>query len=197
MRPSRIGRIVRTAALGALAAFGAAAPGSGPAWAESEQALSVGLGWATFSAPGEVMDDMEPEALAPTIGGSFAASYERHVGTDFALRAEVVGGLFYGGADEKKMQSQTASAVLVDAGAALRFDVLKYVPYAFVGIGVLTTGGGPLARTVDPAVVVGGGIDWLQSRARSYGLEARLASFGGDVTVVTIGLRVTARWGYF
>lgn len=196
MRPSRIGRIVRTAALGALAALGAAL-GSGPAWAESEQALSVGFGWATFSAPGEAMGDMEPEALAPTIGGSLAVTYEHHVGTDLALRAEVVGGLFYGGADEKKMQSQTARAFVLDAGASLRFDVLKYVPYAFVGIGVLTARGGPLDRTDDPVVVVGGGLDWLQSRSSSYGLEARLASFVGDVTVVTIGLRGTVRWGYF
>jgi len=171
--------------------------GAGPARAESEQALSVGLGWATFSAPGEAMNGMTPPALSPTIGGSLSVSYERHVGTDLALRAEAVGGLFYGGGDAAKMQSQTASALLADLGAALRFDVLKYVPYAFVGLGAVTTGGGPLDRGTDPVLVVGGGLDWLQSRARSYGLEARVASFGGDVTVVTLGLRGTTRWGYF
>ncbi|HSK04733.1 MAG TPA: hypothetical protein VK932_25960 [Kofleriaceae bacterium] len=171
--------------------------GAGPARAESEQALSVGLGWATFSALGEAMDGREPPSLSPTIGGSLGVSYERHIGTDFALRAELVGGLFYGGGDEKKMQSQTSNALLADVGAALRFDVLKYVPYAFVGVGAVTTGGGPLDRGTDPVLVVGGGLDWLQSRARSYGLEARIASFGGDVTVVTIGLRGTTRWGYF
>ena len=105
--------------------------------------------------------------------------------------------MFYGGADEKKMQSQAACALLGDVGATLRFDVLKYVPYAFVGLGAMTAGGGPLARTTDPVLVVGGGLDWLQSRARSYGVEARLASFGSDVTVFTVGLRGTARWGYF
>jgi hypothetical protein len=155
------------------------------------------------------MGNQEPPALSPTIGGSLAVSYERHVGTDFALRAELVGGLFYGGADEQDGKdgkdgkdgqpapSQTSNALLADVGAALRFDVLKYVPYAFVGLGAVTTGGGPLDRGTDLVLVIGGGIDWLQSRARSYGLEARLASFGGDVTVVTVGVRGTARWGYF
>src|SRR6185436_2296058 len=167
--------------------------GARPARAESEQALSVGLGWATFSALGEAMDRMEPPSLAPTIGGSLGVSYERHIGTDFGFRGELVGGLFYGGADEKKGQSQTASALLADVGATIRFDVLKYVPYAFGGVGALTAGGGPLGRSTDPVLVVGGGLDWLRSRARSYGLEVRIASFGGDVTVVTVGLRGTSR----
>lgn len=183
-----------------LAVLGGLGAGVPAARAESEQALSVGLGWATFSTVGEAMGKQEPPALSPTIGGSVAVSYERHVGTDFALRAELVGGLFYGGADVKEgapVPSQTSNALLADAGAALRFDVLKYVPYAFVGLGAVTTGGGPLDRGTDLVLVIGGGLDWLQSRARSYGLEARLASFGGDVTVVTVGIRGTARWGYF
>jgi hypothetical protein len=171
--------------------------GAGAARADAEQAISVGLGWATFSALGEAMGDMEPPSLAPTIGGSLGVSYERHLGTDFALRGELVGGLFYGGGDEKKMQSQASNALLADAGASLRFDVIKYVPFVFLGIGAVTTGGGPLARGTDLVLVAGGGLDWLRSRARSYGIEARVASFGGDVTVVTIGIRGTVRWGYF
>lgn len=181
----------------ALAALPALALAAGPAEAESEQAVSVGLGWATFSALGEAMDNMEPPSLSPTIGGSLGVSYERHVGTDVALRGELVGGLFYGGGDEEEQESQTSNALLVDLGVALRFDVLKYVPYAFAGLGAITTGGGPLERDTAPVLVVGGGLDWLQSRQRSYGLEARIASFGGDVTVVTIGVRGTTRWGYF
>ena len=61
--------------------------GAGAARAESEQAVSVGLGWATFSALGEAMDRMEPRSLAPAIGVSLGVSYERHIGTDLALRA--------------------------------------------------------------------------------------------------------------
>jgi hypothetical protein len=148
----------------ALAAALALGLGAAPAEAESEQAISVGLGWATFSALGEAMDGMEPPALAPTIGGNLAVSYERHVGTDFALRGELVGGLFHGGGDEKKQASQTSNALLVDLGVALRFDVLKYVPYAFAGLGAITTGGGPLDRGMDLVLVIGGGLDWLHSR---------------------------------
>ena len=185
------------AAAGALAALVALAAGGGTARAESEQALSVGLGWATFSTVGEAMGNMDPPALAPTVGGSLGVSYERLIGTDFALRGELVGGLFYGGTQEKKQQSAVSNALLADAGVSLRFDVLKYVPYAFAGLGAVTSGGGPIDRGADLVLVVGGGLDWLRSRSRSYGVEARLASFGGDITVVTVGVRGTVRWGYF
>lgn len=173
------------------------AAGPGIARAESEQAVSVGLGWATFSAPGQVEGNMEPPTVAPTIGGSLSVSYERAIGTDFLLRGELVGGLFYGGGDEEDQAGKTSNALLADAGFGVRFDVLKYVPYAFAGLGAVTSGGGPLTRETDLVLVIGGGLDWLQSRTRSYGIEARVASFGGETTVVTVGLRGTVRWGFF
>jgi hypothetical protein len=40
-------------------------------------------------------------------------------------------------------------------------------------------------------------LDFLASRSRSFGVEAKLASFGGDVTVFTLGVRGSIRWGYF
>jgi hypothetical protein len=76
-----------------------------------------------------------------------------------------------------------------------RFDVLQVVPYLFAGLGGVVSGGGPLDRGADFVLVVGGGVDWLMSRERSIGLEARLASFGGDITVATFGVRGTLRWG--
>jgi hypothetical protein len=79
----------------------------------------------------------------------------------------------------------------------IRFDVLKYVPYAFGGIGGLMTTGGPIRDNTAFVLAVGGGLDVLMSRDYSWGIEGRLASFGGDVTVFTIGLRATRRWGYF
>lgn len=168
---------------------------SSTASAEGERALSAGLAWATFSVPGKATGNMEPPSITPDIGGSLAVSYEHAIGTDIALRAELVGGLFYGGGAED--QSQTSYAALADVGAVFRFDVLKYVPYAFGGIGGVGTTGGPVDRGVDLVLVVGGGLDILVSRAYSYGFEARLASFGGDVTVFTLGVRGTTRWGYF
>lgn len=162
--------------------------------AEGERALSVSIGWATFSAPGKASGRQTPPSVSPDIGGGVGASYEQAVSSDLNLRGELVGGVFYGGGSA--MQSKTSTALLGDAGIAFRFDVLKYVPYAFGGIGAVTAGGGPIDRGTAFVVVIGGGLDWLQSRERSYGFEVRVASFGGDITVVTVGLRGTVRWGF-
>jgi hypothetical protein len=166
----------------------------GVAHADSEQFASVGAGFATFSAPGEKMGDKTPPQVSPTGGGELAFSYERVIATDVALRGEFTGGLFYGGNGEG--QSATSWAVVGDVGAAFRFDVFKYVPYAFAGIGGVIAGGGLIERDTDLVLVVGGGLDRLWSRKRSAGIEFRLASFGSDITVVTIGVRGTRRWGF-
>jgi hypothetical protein len=164
------------------------------AHAEGERAISVGLGWATFSTKGKPVGRQAPPTLSPDAGGALTVSYEHSVSTDLSLRGELAGGVFYGGA--QAMQGKTSYALLGDAGVVFRFDVLKYVPYAFGGLGAVSAGGGPIARGTDPVIVIGGGVDWLQSRERSFGLEARFASFGGDITVVTFGVRGTMRWGY-
>lgn len=166
-----------------------------PAHAEGERALSVGLGWATFSTPGPQNAQMEPTTVNPDVGGALAVTYEQAFGSDFSLRGEVAGGLFYGG--QAKDQSAYSYAGLVDGGAVFRFDVLKYVPYAFGGIGVVETTGGPILGGTNFVLAVGGGLDVLVDRSRSWGIEGRLASFGGDVTIFTLGIRATTRWGYF
>lgn len=183
-------RRVRSGALVIAALIG------GTAHAEGERALSAGLGWATFSTPGTpMMRNQAPPTLSPDVGGALAVSYEHSISTDLGLRVELAGGVFYGGG--QAMQGQTSYAALGDAGVVFRFDVLKFVPYAFGGLGGVAAGGGPIDRGADLVLVVGGGVDWLRSRERSYGLEARVASFGGDITVVTFGLRGTVRWGLF
>jgi hypothetical protein len=166
----------------------------GAAHADGESAVSVGLGWATFSVPGKAMDRQAPPTLSPDVGGVLVVSYERSISSNVGVRAELAGGVFYGGAQE--MQGNTSYAALGDAGVVYRFDVLKYVPYAFAGIGGVAAGGGPIDRGADFVLVIGGGLDWLVNRQRSYGLEARVASFGGDMTVVTFGVRGTMRWGF-
>jgi hypothetical protein len=176
----------------ALALVSVAALG-GVAHGEGERALSVSLGWATFSALGKPMGKQAPPTLSPDIGGALAVSYEYAISTELALRGELAGGAFYGGS--QAMQSQTSYASLGDAGAVFRFDVLKIVPYLFAGVGGVVAGGGPIDRGADFVLVVGGGVDWLTSRERSLGLEARLASFSGDITLVTFGVRGTLRWG--
>ena len=166
-----------------------------PAWAEGERALSAGLSYATFSVPGKAQGNMAPPTLSPDGGLSLSVTYERAIGSDFSLRGEGAGAGFYGG--NSKSQSALSYAGLVDAGVTFRFDILKYVPYAFGGVGGVFTTGGPIDSGADFVLVVGGGCDWLVSRDRSYGVEGRLASFGSDVTVFTLGLRGTVRWGYF
>jgi hypothetical protein len=166
---------------------------SAQAQAEHEQAFSIALGWATFSTPGKKTGTMEPPAITPDFGLSASLIYERSVSTDFSLRGELAGGPFWGGGPS----GGTSYAALGDLGVVFRFDVLKYVPYAFGGLGGLFTGGGSLDGKSEPVLAIGGGVDWLTSRERSWGLEGRLASFGGDVTVFTLSLRGTIRWGYF
>jgi hypothetical protein len=168
---------------------------AGTARADGERALSVGIGYATFSVPGEAMDDQTPPNLSPTGGGALGVTYERSLGTDVWLRADLTGGLFYGGA--QMGQNNTSFAALGDAGVTYRFDVFKYVPYAFAGLGAVVSGGGPIDRGTDLVVVIGGGLDKLYGRSLSWGGEVRLASFGGDITVFTIGIRRTVRWGFF
>ncbi len=169
---------------------------AGTARADSERALSVGVGWATFSTTVKsTTGSMAPVSVSPDLGGTLSVAYEHMVGSDLGLRAELAGGLFYGG--EGKDQSPTSYAGLVDGGVVFRFDVLKYVPYAFGGIGAIASGGGPISGGVDFVLSVGGGLDILASRQHSYGFEARLASFGGDMTVFTLGVRGTTRWGFF
>jgi hypothetical protein len=163
--------------------------------AEGERAASASLGYASFTVPVKQMDNMEPVATSPDGGVSLSGSYERMIGTDFGLRGEAAFALFRGGNTMK--QSPGSYAVLGDVGVVFRFDVVHWVPYAFGGIGAITSWGGPIDRDESLVLVVGGGLDYLVNRKRSLGGELRLASFGGDVTVFTIGLRGTMRWGFF
>jgi hypothetical protein len=168
---------------------------AGTAAAEGDRALSLGVGWATWSAPGKKVGAMAPPVLSPDGGVSLALVYEHAVGTDLALRGEVAGGVFSGGA--QKGESNASYVVLGAIGAEVRFDVLRHIPYAFAEVGGVYSAGGPIARGGEFVLAIGGGLDWLASRKRSLGGELTIASFGGDVTVVTIGVRGSVRWGYF
>ena len=163
--------------------------------AEGDRALSLGFGWATFSALGKQVGNMAPPTIAPDAGASLGVMYEHSIGSDVSLRGEAAGQVFYGGGTAK--QGDTSYAGLGDVGIVFRFDVLKYVPYAFGGVGAVVSDGGPLDRGAELVLAVGGGLDILESRSRSWGFEGRLASFGGDVTIFTLGVRGSVRWGYF
>ncbi len=167
----------------------------GVALAEGDRALSIDLGWATFSAPGPKMGNKTPAQVAPDAGVAVGATYEHAIGSDFSLRADLAGAAFTGGQSAK--QTAESYAAVADVGVTFRFDILRDVPYAFGGVGAMVTGGGPIDRATEAVLVVGGGLDFLASRSRSFGIEGKLASFGGDVTVFTLGVRGSIRWGYF
>lgn len=165
----------------AIAAVAARAAHAG----DGERALSVGLGYATYATPGPEMD----ETLTPTAGLGLAVAYERGIGDEVAVRADLaLSGYLGGGA---------AGTGLATLGLAYRIDVLKYVPYVEVGVGALAVAGGPFATDVEPALRLGGGVDVLRGRDRSWGVTAMMTSFASRTTTLAIGVRSTWRWGYF
>lgn len=158
----------------------------GPASAgEGERAVSVAAGYATYATP----DDEMMATLTPTGGAAIGVGYERALGDEVSWRADLLLAGYLGGG--------AAGSALGSVGLVYRIDVLKYVPYVDVGVGALIRGGGPFPLGVEPALRIGGGVDILQSRARSWGVVATLTSFASTTTTFSAGLRSTWRWGYF
>ncbi len=177
--------------LGALtAAIATASLGAGAREARADRAFSAGAGWASYSALGP---PPMPNRAAPTVtgslGGHLELSYEHGISDEVSLRGELAGAAF--------LDDGGAYLGLADVGVVYRFDVVKYVPYGFAGLGSVASTGEPIDSDLDVVVVLGGGLDILSSRTRSWGIEGRLASFAGETTVFTLGLRGTVRWGYF
>src|SRR5258708_595888 len=134
------------ARLGALVWTGCMLLGAS-ARADDEQAFSVGAGYASFSAPGVAMGKMEPPSVSPDWGLGIGGTYERAIGSDIALRADLAGSFFRGG--QAKDQSVTSTVGQGSVGVTVRFDILKAVPYAFGGVGAVASHGGPIDRGFD------------------------------------------------
>ncbi len=169
------------ALLAALALTGAPAAHAG----DGETAVSAALGYATYATP----DEDDEETLSPTAGATVQATYERGFGDDAAVRVHLGGALYGGGG--------LAGTGLATIGLSYRLDVLRYVPYAAVGVGALVRAGGPFETGVEPALEIGAGVDVLRGRARSWGAAAAITSFASDTTTLTVTVRSTWRWGYF
>jgi hypothetical protein len=158
--------------------------------ARADRAISVGTGWATYSTLGEPANPrMPPPTLTAELGAHLELSYEHGISSEISLRAELAAAAF---ADDGG-----SYLALADLGAVYRFDVVKYVPYGFAGLGAVASFGEPIDSDLELVVVLGGGLDILSSRTRSWGIEGRLASFAGDTTVFTLGVRGSVRWGFF
>ena len=154
-----------------------------------EKALSVSSGWANFQTLGKAVGNEAPPTLTSTLGGYGRVAYEQVVSSDVSFRVDATGGGFAGGG-----ASYFAAG---SAGMALRFDVLRYVPYAVFAVGVMRTGGSPLPAAWAPVLTIGGGLDILRDRNRSWGIEGNVTAYGSDVTVMTFGVRGTTRWAFF
>ncbi len=152
---------------------------------EGESALSPSLGWAGYATT-----DKDGKAVSSTIGLGAGATYERGISEALSWRVSIFGAGFT--ADKGRSVAAWGAA-----GIVYRFDVLKYVPYVEVSVGGIWIDGATLHNGTDPLLELGGGLDILSSRDRSWGVEARLGSFAGDTTILTIGARTTWRWGYF
>ena len=168
---------------------------AGVAHADGDRAFSVGGGYGTFSVPATVPPGQTPPTLSPDFGLVVDGVYAHGLSSELSLRAEALVGGFYGGA--QKGESNLSYAALADVGALFKFDVLKYVPYAFAGLGPVVAGGGPIATDVTWVLAIGGGLEIESSRTRSWGIEGRLASFAGDITVFTFEYHRSCRWGFF
>ncbi|HTE50709.1 MAG TPA: hypothetical protein VK698_07560 [Kofleriaceae bacterium] len=172
----RAGRLALVAPL-ALALIGAR-PASGD---EGESALSVGLGFATFTIP-------DHGGAGAALGGE----YERGLSDAFWLRASAAGSIYRGSDGEGAI---AAGQGIV--GLTYVVDVLKYVPYVHLGAGAVAIGGEGVDAEVHPVGEIGVGLDILSRRGLSYGPFARLQSFLDDSAFVSVGVRITWRWGFF
>lgn len=172
---------MRHSALVALAAMVLLCAASPARAAEDEEALSVSLSYATF-------DTGVDEAPAPD-GAVLGVDYERGLSDAISFRVSGGGGLY--------CDACLAWSGHATLGFTYLFDVIRYVPYANVGVGGIAVGGDELDTRVRPLIEVGGGLDILQTRAWSWGVLARFEYFPGETAFFTAGARITWRWGFF
>lgn len=147
---------------------------------EGESAVSVGLGFASFAIT-------EHDGL----GAGLGIDYERGLSDAFWLRASAAGAYYRAG------DAGAAYAGQATVGLTYVIDVLKYVPYLHIGAGGAVLGGESIDADVHPLAEIGVGLDILARRGLSYGPFARLGSFFDDSALLSAGVRLTWRWGFF
>ncbi len=145
---------------------------------EDERAFSLSLSYARYTIP-----DHEPD------GGVIGIDYERGLSDAVWLRGSVGGGLYYSDGP-----AYSGHAII---GLTYAFDVLKYVPYANVGVGAIIVAGDEFDTEIEPLIEIGGGVDFLRSREFSWGFVVRYETFTNETSFVTSGVRMTWRWGFF
>ncbi len=158
--------------------------------AEGERTLGFGLDYSTWTVPQDpTPDDRETNSLTAH-GLALAADYEWGWNDTLWLRASAAGGYYSVPAGHGWSGGGTI-------GITYALDVLRYVPLVQAGIGALMIGGDGVETEIKPVVEIGLGLAVLESRTFSWGFVARFDSFASQVVFLTIGPRVTWRWGYF
>lgn len=152
--------------------------------AENDRALSLVPAYGTLS-----LNQGEGQQTFSATGGMLSVDYERGVSDSLSFRTTGGAGLFHEGGE----WVWAGTAVV---GLTYAFDVLRYVPYANLGAGVLVVGGA-VARDLRPVLELGFGLDVLCSRTSSVGLVMRFESFASQSAYFTLGPRITWRWGFF
>ena len=150
--------------------------------ADGERALSLGLGYATYTQPG-----YNPH------GAVLGMDFERGFSDALSWRVSGGAGAYY--------RNGLSFSGHLTIGLTYLFDVLKYVPYANVGVGGIViggdAGGGESDIDVSPLAEIGVGLDILRSRTASYGVYIRFETLLQETSFLTAGVRSTWRWGFF
>jgi len=150
--------------------------------AAGESAVSVGAGFGSFNVTQD--DDISGA------GGVVTLDFTYGVADAFWLRAALGTGLY--SADGQRTTGGTGTL-----GVYYAVDVLRYVPYVVAGVGAFVAGGGAIDTKARVILEIGVGVEAQESRAFSWGIEARLASFASQATVFTVGPRISFKFGYF
>lgn len=167
--------------------------------AEGERIIALGLDYATWTVPQEIPGTQVDEVA--NRGGAFAIDGLYGWNDTLWLRASARAGL--GRAqlgDEDHRLAWDAGATF---GVRYAIDVLRYVPFVDLGLGVLLLGdagdesAAQVDTTLEPVVELGLGLDVLESRTFSWGVVLRFDSFASQAVFFTAGARVAFRWGYF
>jgi hypothetical protein len=146
--------------------------------ADGERALSLGLGYATYTQP-----DYNPH------GAVLGMDFERGFSDALSWRVSGGAGAYY--------RDGLSFSGHLTIGLTYLFDVLKYVPYANAGIGGIIIGSGERDIDVSPLAEIGVGLDILRSRTASYGVYIRFETLLQETSFLTAGVRSTWRWGFF
>ncbi len=143
-----------------------------------ERALSLRAGYSQYRAE---------ETTHP--GGYVGADYVHGLSEAFFIAKTLHGGLHTKGG--------LHPTLALSSGLGYYFDVLTYVPYAIVGGQLFWAGestGDPILR---PGLFVTLGVDVLKSPSRSWGLYVRGDSIVQEPASISLGFRITWRWGFF